>query len=313
MQRAWMNRPGRPADSRSRNQPVISTEPICGRLVRFVPSAPPTLPPHAVSVLTAQHLHVTLDGQPILRDLHFALETGSWVGLLGPNGSGKTTLLRAISGVLPYEGTLQLDGREVTTWSPRALARRLAFVRQSPSLTFDFSVGELVLLGRAPHKSWLQSYSAHDHSMVRDALAQVDLAGFAERSVLSLSGGELQRVFLAQALVQEADLLLLDEPTSHLDVHYQFAFMEQVDTLVQQGCTVFAVFHDLELAARHAGRLMLLDRGQLVADGAPADVLTPDRIADVFRMQATVDRALDGTLRIDYHGQAPARIPARTD
>lgn len=266
-----------------------------------------------MSLLAAHRLHVTLDDQPILRDVSFDLDAGSWVGLLGPNGSGKTTLLRAISGVLSYEGTLQLDGREVQAWSPRALARRIAFVRQSPSLAFDFKVEELVLLGRAPHKSWLQSYSTHDRSMVRDALAQVELAGFADRSVLSLSGGELQRVFLAQALVQEADLLLLDEPTSHLDVHYQFAFMEQVEALVERGCTIFAVFHDLELAARHAERLMLLDKGRLVADGLPADVLTPDRIGNVFRMEATVDRAPDGTLRIDYHGQAAPHIPARTD
>lgn len=263
-----------------------------------------------MSILTAQQLSVRLDDQTILDDLAFDLAPGTWVGLLGPNGSGKTTLLRAISGVLPYEGALRLDDREVTAWSPRALARRLAFVRQSPSLTFDFSVQELVLLGRAPHKSWLQSYSAQDRSMVREALTQVDLAGFAERSVLSLSGGELQRVFLAQALVQEADLLLLDEPTSHLDVHYQFAFMEQVAALVARGCAVFAVFHDLELAARYADRLLLLDGGRLVADGPPAAVLTPERIAQVFRMDASVEPAPDGSLRIDYHRQAPTPTPS---
>lgn len=266
-----------------------------------------------MSLLAAHHLHVALDDQPILRDVSFDLEAGSRVGLLGPNGSGKTTLLRAINGVLPYEGRLQLGGREIQAWSPSALARRMAFVRQSPSLTFDFRVDELVLLGRAPHKSWLQSYSTQDRAMVHAALAQVDLDGFADRSVLSLSGGELQRVFLAQALVQEADLLLLDEPTSHLDVHYQFAFMEQVEALVDRGCAVFAVFHDLELAARHAERLMLLDKGRLVADGLPAEVLTPRRIADVFRMEATVNRAPDGTLRIDYHGQVGTRAPAPRD
>lgn len=264
-----------------------------------------------MTLLNAHGLRVTLDHQLILHDVTFDVDPGSWVGLLGPNGSGKTTLLRAISGVLPYEGTLQLDGRDVQAWSPSELARRLAFVRQSPSLAFDFEVGELVLLGRAPHRSWLQSYSAQDRAMVRDALAQVDLDGFANRSVLSLSGGELQRVFLAQALVQEADVLLLDEPTSHLDVHYQFAFMEQVDALVESGCAVFAVFHDLELAARYAERLLLLDHGRLVADGPPADVLTPARIADVFRMDASVDPAPDGSLHIEYHGRAPASAPAR--
>ena len=257
-----------------------------------------------MALLTAHRLGITLDGQSIVRDVSFDVAEGTWVGLLGPNGSGKTTLLRAISGVLPYTGTLQFDGRNVSAWSPQALARRLAFVRQSPSLAFDFSVEELVLLGRAPHKRWLQSYTARDRQMVHDALAQVELNGFAERSVLSLSGGEMQRVFLAQALVQEADLLLLDEPTAHLDVHYQFAFMEQVRALVNQGCTVIAAFHDLELAARYAEHLLLLDTGRLVSDGSPTEVLTPDRIADVFRMEASVDVTPDGSLRIDYHRQA---------
>lgn len=264
-----------------------------------------------MSILTAHRLGVQLDDQPILHDLSFALDAGTWTGLLGPNGSGKTTLLRTISGVVPYAGSVQFDGREVGSWSTRALAKRLAFVRQSPNLAFDFSVEELVLLGRAPHKRWLQSYSDDDRAMVQTALDHVDLDGFADRSVLSLSGGEMQRVFLAQALVQEADLLLLDEPTAHLDVHYQFAFMEQVEALVERGGTIIAAFHDLELAARYADHLLLLDQGRLVAHGPPAEVLTPARIADVFRMEATVDPAPDGTLRIEYHRQArPAPVLA---
>lgn len=265
-----------------------------------------------MALLTAHQFSVSLDDQPILQNISFDVAAGTWVGLLGPNGSGKTTLLRAISGVLPYAGTLQFDGQAVSTWSSRDLARRLAFVRQSPSLAFDFSVEELVRLGRAPHKRWLQSYTARDHQMVRDALAQVELDGFADRSVLALSGGEMQRVFLAQALVQEADLLLLDEPTAHLDIHYQFAFMEQVHTLVNRGCTVIAAFHDLELAARYADHLLLLDEGRLVADGPPSAVLTPARIADVFRMDASVETRPDGSMRIDYHRQASRPVSANT-
>jgi iron complex transport system ATP-binding protein len=201
---------------------------------------------------------------------------------------------------VPVEGTITLDGRPVEAWSAAERARRLAYVRQAPSLTFDFTVEELVLLGRAPHRGWLQAYQAADRSRVRDALSRVDLDGFAHRSVLSLSGGETQRVFLAQALVQEADLLLLDEPTSHLDVHYQFAFMDQVADLVANQRTVLAVFHDLELAARYADRLLVLHEGRLVADGAPASVLTPDCLAQVFGMRARIERRDDGTLRIEY-------------
>lgn len=141
-----------------------------------------------------------------------------------------------------------------------------------------------------------------DRSRVRKALSIVDLEGFSSRFVLSLSGGELQRVFLAQALVQEANLLLLDESTAHLDVHYHFTFMEQVQALVQNGRTVLAVFHDLELAARCADRLLVLDEGRLVAGGAAADVLTPTCIAEVFGMRARTHHQPDGRLRIDYLG-----------
>jgi iron complex transport system ATP-binding protein len=168
-----------------------------------------------------------------------------------------------------------------------------------------------VLLGRAPHRGWLQAYRTNDRSLVREALWRVDLEGFAERSVLSLSGGEMQRVFLAQALVQEADLLMLDEPTSHLDVHYQFSFMERVRALVEKGRTVLAVFHDLELAARYAERLLVLQAGRLVSRGRPASVLTPDCIAKVFGMEARTERRDDGTLRIEY--VAPVSGEAPTD
>ena len=257
-----------------------------------------------MSFLAVDQLTVSLDGHSILRDVTFDVPAGCWVGVLGPNGAGKTTLLRAIGGHIPFEGGIRLDGAPVKDLAAQERARTLTFVRQARSLTFDFTVEEFVLLGRAPHRGWLQSYRASDQERVRSALAQVDLEGFASRSVLSLSGGEMQRVFLAQALVQDATLLLLDEPTAHLDVHYQFSFMEQVQAQAQEGRTVLAVGHDLELAARYADRLLLLDEGELVATGPPASVLTPDRIAEVFGVQATLDRHPDGTLRINYLGPA---------
>lgn len=253
-----------------------------------------------MSLLSVRDLDVAIDGHEILTDVGFEIEAGSWIGLVGPNGSGKTTLLRAIGTHLPFSGAIHLDGRPVEAWGDRERARRLAYVRQAQSVTFDFTVEELVLLGRAPHRGWLQAYRTDDRAQVRKALSMVDLEGFAERSVLSLSGGEMQRVFLAQALVQEADLLLLDEPTSHLDVHYQFAFMDQVATLVRGGRTALAVFHDLELAARYADRLLVLKRGELVANGPPSSVLTPECLATVFGMRARIDRRNDGTLRIEY-------------
>lgn len=255
-----------------------------------------------VAFLSVGQLGVTLDEHSILSDLSFEVTPGQWVGILGPNGAGKTTLLRAIGSHVPFDGRILLEQRAVEQMTARSRAQKLAFVRQARSLTFDFTVEEFVLLGRAPHRGWLETYRASDETRVRKALAQVDLEGFQSRSVLSLSGGEMQRVFLAQALVQDADLLLLDEPTAHLDVHYQFSFMEHVRDQVADGRTVLAVFHDLELAARYADRLLLLDSGRLRADGAPHSVLTPDQIAEVFGMRAEVKRHHDGALRINYLG-----------
>jgi len=253
-----------------------------------------------MAILSVEDVGVTLNGHEILAGIDFEIESGRWIGLLGPNGSGKTTLLRAVAGTGPYDGTIRLDGRLLSAWDPAERARRLAYMRQAPTLTFDFTVRELVRLGRAPHKRWLQGYNTADQSRVQEALAHVDLDGMGDRSVLSLSGGETQRVFLAQALVQEADLLLLDEPTAHLDVHYQFAFMNQVATLVEKGRTVFAVFHDLELAARYADRLLMLKGGRVRAEGPPEHVLTPERIARVFGMEVQVWTTPEGALRIEY-------------
>lgn len=263
----------------------------------------PSSPSHngaSDTILRAEGFSVAIDSAPILKNLDFSVRRGRFVGLLGPNGSGKSTLMRAASGLLPYDGRLTFDGREVAAWTAGALARRLAFVRQTTSLSFDFSVSELVLLGRSPHKGWLQGYTSDDSRSAAEALRQVDMDGFGERSVLTLSGGELQRVMLAQALVQEAEMLLLDEPTAHLDVHYQFEFMDLVRTLVGQGRTVIAVFHDLEMAARYADDVIVLSGGHVAACGSPAGVLTDDLIARVFRMRAVLHTSADGVLRIEY-------------
>ena len=249
-----------------------------------------------------KHLSASIDNTEILHDISFQIDRGRLVGLLGPNGSGKTTLLRCISGLLPFTGTLEVFGRDISTWSPRELARRMAFVRQSVSLSFDFTVSEIILLGRSPHKRWLQDYSADDRDRMSRALALVDLVGFHNRSVLTLSGGELQRVFLAQALVQEAEVLLLDEPTAHLDVHYQFEFMHLIRELVRQGRTAVAVFHDLEIATRFADVLIVLREGRVAAEGRSLDVLTEQLIADVFRMDASLHTSRDGTMHIHYGG-----------
>lgn len=188
----------------------------------------------------------------------------------------------------------------MSAWKTRALARQLAFVRQSTPLSFDFTVREVVLLGRSPHKGYLDRTTREDSEHVRRALERVDMHGFVSRSILSLSGGERQRVFLAQALVQEADVLLLDEPTNHLDVRHQYAFLQTVRRFVRSGRTAVAVFHDIELAARFADHILVLDGGRLVADGKPADVVTQDLLVDVFRIRASLAPAQEGALSIHY-------------
>lgn len=233
--------------------------------------------------------------------MSFSIQQGTWTGLLGPNGSGKTTLLRCVAGLLDFEGDLTLEGKSISAWSRRALARRLAFVRQSHALSFDFRVIDLVILGRAPHKSLLSVHDHVDEELAQNALQRVDLEGFATRSFHSLSGGEQQRVFLAQALVQEADILILDEPTTYLDVHHQYEFMGHVRSLVDRGHTVIGAVHDLELAARFADHLLVLDEGHVAAAGSPTDILTSELLAWVFRMDATVETAESG-VRIGYSG-----------
>ena len=264
-----------------------------------MPSSP-TVNGISEPILQADGVTASIDSTPILHGITFEAGRGRLIGLLGPNGSGKTTLMRCISGLLPYEGSLLFAGRSVSGWAPGALALKMAFVRQAVSISFDFTVSELVLLGRSPHKRWMQDYTAADIQLMEEALRRVDLTDFRERSVLSLSGGELQRVMLAQALVQEAEMLLLDEPTAHLDVHYQFEFMDLIGDLVRQGRTAVAVFHDLEMAARFADDLIVLNEGRIAAAGPPIDVLTEDLIAGVFRMNAVLHASSDSTLRIEY-------------
>jgi iron complex transport system ATP-binding protein len=176
---------------------------------------------------------------------------------------------------------------------------RVAMVRQQSAVSFDLTVRDVVMLGRAPHRGWFASFGEDDEEMVEAAMTEVDVATYADRPLTSLSGGEVQRAFLAQALAQDADLLLLDEPTTHLDVHYQFSLLDAVRRQVEYDRSVVAVVHDLEHAARYADRLIVLDKGQCVARGTPREVLTSELIADVFGMSAVIYPAGD-ELRIDY-------------
>ena len=249
--------------------------------------------------LSARSLTVRLGGRPVLANVTAAVERGERIALVGPNGAGKTTLLRAVTGLLPYDGDLTLEDRPIRAWEPRARARAVALVRQQADLAVDFTVEELVALGRASHLGWTERLGAADRQRVAEALAAVDLQGLAARPVTALSGGEQQRVLLAQALAQDAPLLLLDEPTAHLDVRHQLDLLGRVRALADAGRTVIAALHDLELAAQFADRVWVLAAGTLVADGPPADVLTPDLLRRAFGVEAEVEPGPDG-VRIRY-------------
>jgi iron complex transport system ATP-binding protein len=225
----------------------------------------------------------------VVRDVSASIGHGEWIGLIGPNGAGKTTLLRAVAGLVPFAGSIEVDGHAVTGSHRRELARRLALVPQSPRTPSELTVAEYVLLGRTPYIGYLANEARSDREAASTALAQLGLAGFADRRLGSLSGGELQRVVLARALAQDAPLLLLDEPTSALDLGRQQQVLELVDDLRREhGLTVIAAMHDLSLAGQFADRLLLFDGGRLVAGGAPAEVLSEATIGALYAADVRV-------------------------
>ena len=237
---------------------------------------------HAAA-LDVEGLRVRLGGQEVLRDVTFDVAAGSWVCAIGPNGAGKTTLLHAVAGLVPFEGRVGLWGRELSAYRRRERARLVALVPQQPVIPEGVTVLDYVLLGRTPHLGVLGSERRADLDAVGQALDRLDLGWAAERRLDTLSGGELQRVVLARALAQEAPLLLLDEPTTGLDLGHQIRVLELVDELRREhGLTVLSTMHDLTLAGRFADRFALLSRGRLVSSGSRTDVLDAAVILEHF-------------------------------
>jgi iron complex transport system ATP-binding protein len=241
-------------------------------------------------MITVDEASVHHDRRNVIGPVSFTVADGSWLGLLGPNGSGKTTMLRAAAGLVPYRGSILLDGAEVKTMTKRQRAQRVALVPQLPTVPEDMTVAEYVLLGRTSYVPTFGRESAADHAATDAALRRLDLAALAARRLATISGGELQRAVLARALVQEAPVLLLDEPTASLDLGHVQQVLELVDDLRRDHTlTVVAAMHDLTLAAQFADDVVLLDHGRAVRSGAPADVLDASTIADVYgaRVQVT--------------------------
>lgn len=236
--------------------------------------------------LRTDELSVEIGGTRILHHLSLDAPDGQIVGLVGPNGSGKSTALRCVYRALrPSHGTVWIGGEDLSSLSLRASAQRVAALTQEGGSDLDFTVEEVVALGRAPHRRGNQPLDARERTLCRDAMTMVEVDHLAHRGILELSGGERQRVLVARALVQEPRVLVLDEPTNHLDLRHQIRLLT---LLGAAGITVLVVLHDLNLAAAACDHIGVLSAGRLVTAGAPTDVLTPDLVRDVFGVDAVV-------------------------
>lgn len=221
--------------------------------------------------------------RPALDGITMEVPTGSLYAVLGPNGSGKSTLMRGLMGVLrPESGSVALEGRPVTSWERRELARRVGAVPQSESMAFPLTVRELVGMGRYPHLGALAPEGPADREAVERALDRCDALHLGGRDVTTLSGGELQRVRIARALAQEPRTLVLDEPTASLDIRHEMAILRLLRDQVEEGITVLLITHHLDLAGRFADRLLLLAHGRVAAEGAAAEVLRADVLSEVY-------------------------------
>jgi iron complex transport system ATP-binding protein len=242
-----------------------------------------------VSAVKAAGVRVTLDRQPILHGVDLTVASGSFHAVLGPNGAGKSTLLKAIVGILPHQGDIRVGGEAVAKLPAKHRARLIAYVPQQPQLPGDMTVAEYVLLGRTPHLGYLGVESRADRAIAEGALERLDLAGFAGRRLGAMSGGERQRVVLARALAQQAGVLLLDEPTTALDLGHQQQVLDLVDELRgTEGLTVISTLHDLSLAAQYADELTLLVGGAVVATGTAREVLTEQRVSEHYGARVRV-------------------------
>ena len=259
--------------------------------------------PQAIS---AQNLSYQIQAETLLDSVDLHADRGQLVGLIGPNGAGKSTLLRAISGILNYrEGTVRLDGDDLKSLSSRDIAAGLALIPQIAPYTHGFTSMELVLMGRYPHLGRFQIEGKEDDRIARDAMRMTRTEQFADRTLDTLSGGERQRVFVSRALAQQPRVLLLDEPTSNLDVLHQLKVLDLVRQLIDDGLTAVAAIHDLNMAARYCDRLVLLKNGRVLAEGSPEEVLVPETIRSAFGVRAAVYRdAMTDSLAISVIGPA---------
>jgi iron complex transport system ATP-binding protein len=264
-----------------------------------------------VTTVEVAGVSVAYDGARVLEGLTARIPAGSWVGLIGPNGAGKTTLIRAIAGLVPYAGDIRLGDVPVASLSRRGLSRLVAYLPQRPVIPEAMTVADYVLMGRTPYIPYLGTESRRDREVVAAVLERLELEGFAQRPLGSLSGGEVQRAVLGRALAQQAPLLLLDEPTAALDVGHQQQVLELVDELrAEHDLTVVSAMHDLTLAGQFAERLVLLSRGRVAAEGPAGSVLTEDAIREHYGARVRVlEHPQAGVLVVPTREAHPTAVP----
>ena len=241
----------------------------------------------------------TVNEKQAIRDLSLNLEKGDFATIIGSNGAGKSTLFNAICGdFLTDSGVIMLDGKPLSEYKVKDSAKALAVVSQHNYYNFEFSVQEIVMMGRAPHKKTMERDNAEDYKIVEECLEKVGMLPYRHRVFSSLSGGEQQRIILARALAQKTDCLILDEPTNHLDIKYQLQLLDIVKSL---GVTVIGALHDLNIAAAYCDRIYAMKNGRLVACGTPEEVITEDFIHMLYEVDATVKKDEYGMLNVTYH------------
>ncbi|AIV32286.1 ABC transporter ATP-binding protein [Streptomyces sp. CCM_MD2014] len=241
------------------------------------------------SRLAARGVSVGYGARSVIDGLDVAIPPGVITTVIGPNGCGKSTLLRTLSRLLrPTSGTVVLDGEDIAALKTRDVAKKLGLLPQAPVAPEGLTVSDLVARGRHPHQSWLRQWSSDDADVVRRALAMTGVADLADRPVDSLSGGQRQRVWISMTLAQGTDLLLLDEPTTYLDLAHAVDVLDLVDDLHESGCTVVMVLHDLNLATRYSDNLVVMREGAILAQGHPREVITADLLHEAFGLRAKV-------------------------
>jgi iron complex transport system ATP-binding protein len=253
--------------------------------------------------LAIENLDFMIDDIQILKNINLRIGKGEFTGLIGPNGAGKTSLLKCINGINKGSGTIRIGDSELKDLNTKAVARKVALMHQNTSVSFPFPVIDVVLTGRYPHLKRMRGETAEDYRIARKYMEYTGTAEFEERPITGISGGERQRVFFAKVLAQETGLVLLDEPTASLDIAYEEQIFKYCAQLCKDGKTVIAAVHDIKTACRYCTRLVLMKKGEIVADGSPEEVMTSENLSESFGVSALVYRnRITGSLDFYIHG-----------